>query len=106
MHPHLVFWISAIVRMIVVLLTAAVGWFCWGAVPGLLLGLAGMMGLICIQLFYLLRLSDWLDNPNTVRLPDGWGAWTDVFSRLYRLRRGDEKTRPNWQSGWRAFARP
>lgn len=91
MHPHLVFWISAIVRMIVVLLAAAVGWFCWGAVPGLLLGLAGMIGLICVQLFYLLRLSDWLDNPNTVRLPDGWGAWTDVFSRLYRLRRGDEK---------------
>jgi two-component system phosphate regulon sensor histidine kinase PhoR len=50
-----------------------------------------MITLIVVQLQYLLNLSDWLDNPNSARLPDGWGAWTEIFSRLYKLRRGDEK---------------
>lgn len=91
MHPHLVFWISAAVRMLTVLGVAAVGWFFWGAVPGLMIGLLGMIVLICVQLHYLLSLADWLDHPTSMRLPDGWGAWTEIFSRLYRLRRGDEK---------------
>ena len=50
-----------------------------------------MLGLVVMQLQYLLSLSDWLDNPSSARLPDGWGAWTEIFSRLYKLRRGDEK---------------
>lgn len=91
MHPHLIFWISAVVRMAIVLVGAAVAWFFWGAIPGLLLGLVGMVFLISVQLHYLLRLSDWLDKPSSARLPDGWGAWTEVFARLYKLRRGDEK---------------
>lgn len=91
MHPHLIFWISAVVRMAIVLVCATVGWFFWGALAGLLLALIGMIFLICVQLHFLLRLSDWLDKPSSVSLPDGWGAWTEIFSRLYKLRRGDEK---------------
>ncbi len=91
MHPHLVFWISALVRMMIVLTGAAIGWYFWGVTVGLVLALIGTMVLISVQLHYLLMLSDWLDHPASVRLPDGWGAWTEVFSRLYKLRRGDEK---------------
>ncbi|MFZ6647484.1 phosphate regulon sensor histidine kinase PhoR [Undibacterium sp. TJN25] len=91
MHPHLLFWVPAIVRMIVVLIGGALVWFFVGPVWGLSAALVGMIGLIVVQLSYLLRLADWLDNPSSVRLPDGWGAWTEIFSRLYRLRRGDEK---------------
>ncbi len=35
----------------------------------------------------------WLDDPDSASLPDGWGAWTDIFARLYRLRRDDERNR-------------
>ncbi len=91
MHPHLVFWVSATVRMLTVLAIAAVGWFFWGIVPGLVIGLVGMIFLISVQLHYLLKLSDWLESPSSAHLPDGWGAWTEIFSRLYKLRRGDEK---------------
>lgn len=92
MHSHLVFWVSAIVRMLTVLGGAALAWFFWGLIPGLIVGLAGMIALICVQLHYLLSLADWLDHPSSARLPDGWGAWTEIFSRLYKLRRGDEKS--------------
>ncbi|MBC3875604.1 phosphate regulon sensor histidine kinase PhoR [Undibacterium flavidum] len=91
MHPHLIFWISAAVRMAIILAAAAAGAYFWGVVTGLALALFGMIVLIVVQLQYLLNLSDWLDNPNSARLPDGWGAWTEIFSRLYKLRRGDEK---------------
>lgn len=52
-----------------------------------------MAAMVVIQLHYLYQLSGWLDNPDSTKLPDGWGAWTDIFSRLYRLRRDDEKNR-------------
>ena len=91
MRPHLVFWISAAVRMTIILAMSAVAAYFFGVVTGLALALISMIVLIVVQLQYLLNLSDWLDNPNSARLPDGWGAWTEIFSRLYKLRRGDEK---------------
>ena len=91
MHPHLIFWVSAVVRMMSVLIGAAIGWYFWGVTVGLVLALVGMMVLVSVQLHYLLMLSDWLDHPSSARLPDGWGSWTEIFSRLYKLRRGDEK---------------
>ncbi|MBY0574541.1 MAG: phosphate regulon sensor protein PhoR, partial [Undibacterium sp.] len=91
MPPHLVFWISAAVRISLVLAVAASGAYLWGVTAGFCLAVFGLLALIVMQLQYLLRLSDWLDNPMSARLPDGWGAWTEIFSRLYKLRRGDEK---------------
>jgi two-component system phosphate regulon sensor histidine kinase PhoR len=91
MNPHLLFWIPAVLRLSFILLGAGVLWYFFGPVFGLLCGMAGMCVLLCVQLHYLYRLADWLDNPNSAKLPDGWGAWTDIFSRLYKLRRGDEK---------------
>ena len=43
MHPHLVFWISAAVRMIIVLAGASVVGFFWGLIAGLAAAMAGMI---------------------------------------------------------------
>lgn len=91
MKPHLVFWISSAVRILTVLLFAAIGGFFAGATTGLILAVVGVVCLVIIQLRYLLKLSDWLDDPQGVHLPDGWGAWAQIFSRLYKLHREDEK---------------
>ncbi|MFZ6689599.1 phosphate regulon sensor histidine kinase PhoR [Undibacterium sp. SXout11W] len=91
MSSRLIFWISNSVRILLVAMGTAVACYMWGTVIGLLLGLLAMASLVLVQLFYLQRLADWLDHPTSSRLPDGWGAWTDIFSRLYKLRRGDEK---------------
>ena len=93
MNPQLLFWVPAGLRMSFVLVGAGLFWFFLGPVIGLLAGLIGMGLLVVIQLHYLYRLSAWLDDPASAKLPDGWGAWTDIFSRLYRLRRDDEKNR-------------
>lgn len=91
MNPRIVFWVPAMLRMMLVILGAlVVGYFSgvlWSAIS---VG-AGLAILIILQLHYLFRLSLWLDNPESSKLPDGWGAWTEIFSRLYRMRREDEK---------------
>lgn len=91
MSPNLLFWVPAMLRLGMVLAGAGFFWLIWGPVFGLLFGLLIMTGLVILQLSYLYKLSNWLDNPISSKLPDGWGAWTDIFSRLYRLRHDDEK---------------
>lgn len=91
MNAALLFWIPAALRLIFLLLGAAVIGFFFGLVPGLIAALVALISQLGVQLSYLYQLNSWLDEPNSAKLPDGWGAWTDVFSRLYRTRRMDEK---------------
>src|SRR5476649_2772777 len=92
MNPKLLFWVPAALRMGLILAGIGVLWMLFGAVPALAIGMVAMAVMVFIQLGYLYQLSDWLDHPESARLPDGWGAWTNIFSRLYRLRRDDEKS--------------
>ena len=92
MNPKLLFWVPAALRMGLILAGIGVLWMLFGVVPALAVGMIVMAVLVLMQLGYLYQLSDWLDHPESARLPDGWGAWTNIFSRLYRLRRDDEKS--------------
>lgn len=87
------FWVPVGMRLFSVLLVSLAIGSLLGLAVALGVALVAMTILVLVQLKYLYLLSGWLDNPNGVRLPDGWGAWTDIFSRLYRLRRHDDKSR-------------
>ncbi|HEX8611480.1 MAG TPA: phosphate regulon sensor histidine kinase PhoR [Telluria sp.] len=91
MNPKLLFWIPALLRMSFILLGAGVFWWLFGLVYGLAVAFLSVFILLFIQLSYLHQLGDWLDDPHSGKLPDGWGSWTNIFSRLYRLRRDDER---------------
>ncbi|MFC4931108.1 phosphate regulon sensor histidine kinase PhoR [Massilia sp. GCM10023247] len=91
MNPKLLFWVPALLRLATVFVAAAFAWWLAGPIAGLALALAGAVVALFVQLSYLHQLGQWLDDPGATRLPDGWGAWTDVFARLYRLRREDER---------------
>ncbi len=91
MNPQLLFWIPACLRLSIVLGIGGVCWYFFGAAVGLGVALAGICVLWVIQLLYLRQLALWLEHPASARLPDGWGAWTDIFARLYKLRREDER---------------
>ncbi|MFM9435467.1 two-component system, OmpR family, phosphate regulon sensor histidine kinase PhoR [Janthinobacterium sp. CG_23.3] len=92
MNPKLLFWVPAALRMALVLAGVGVLWFLFGVVVALVVAFALMVVMVFVQLSYLYQLSNWLDNPHSAKLPDGWGSWTNIFSRLYRLRRDDEKS--------------
>lgn len=91
MNPKLLFWVPALLRLASIFVAAGVVWWLGGLVAALVVALAGALGALVVQLRYLQELGQWLDDPHSGRLPDGWGAWTDVFARLYRLRREDER---------------
>lgn len=91
MNPKLLFWVPALLRTALLFAAAGLVWWWFGPVAGLALALAGMAAAVFTQLSYLYKLGEWLDEPHSTRLPDGWGAWTDAFARLYRLRRDDER---------------
>jgi two-component system phosphate regulon sensor histidine kinase PhoR len=91
MNPQLLFWVPAALRALLFGLAAGVVWWMAGIEAALALAFVGIAVLAFTQLHYLYRLNTWLDNPDQEKLPDGWGAWTDIFARLYRLRRDDEK---------------
>ena len=93
MNPQLLFWVPVALRLSLFLIAAAIVGYFFGPVAGLAAGLICLIILIVIQLNYLFLLSGWLDHPESEKLPDGWGAWTDIFSRLYKLRRDDERNR-------------
>ncbi len=93
MNPRLLFWLPAALRIAGIFLLAGIISLFLGLRIGLFIGLLAMTVMVVIQLLYLSRLSRWLENPEASALPDGWGAWTNVFARMYRLRRDDEKNR-------------
>ncbi|MFJ7565806.1 phosphate regulon sensor histidine kinase PhoR [Herminiimonas sp. NPDC097707] len=93
MNPQLLFWIPAVLRLSFILIASGLTWYFFGPVIGLLVAILCLIALLVIQLNYLYRLGGWLDYPDSEKLPDGWGAWTDIFSRLYRMRRDDERNR-------------
>ena len=91
MNPKLLFWVPAVLRLAIVgVLSALVGWL---ATPrdGFAFAAMVLLYFLATQLHYLYRLSLWMDDPDSTRLPDGWGAWTAIFARLYRMRRDDER---------------
>ncbi|MDB5963019.1 MAG: phoR [Massilia sp.] len=92
MSPQLLFWVPALLRLLMLLAIAGLAWWMGGAVAGLSAAVLLLLGQLVLQLSYLQQLSAWLDDFDSTRLPDGWGAWTGVFSRLYRLRRDEERS--------------
>lgn len=91
MNPKLLFWVPAALRSAIILGGCALlGWL-FGWMEGLVLAVVAMSVMVFVQLSYLFQLSNWLDDPQSAKLPDGWGAWTSIFSRLYKMRREDEK---------------
>jgi two-component system phosphate regulon sensor histidine kinase PhoR len=91
MSPRLLFWVPTTLRAALVLASVAGVGLLFGKVVALCALVLCLGAIILLQLQYLYRLSTWLDHPHSDNLPDGWGSWTDVFARLYRLRRLDEK---------------
>lgn len=104
MNQRSLFWVPVMVRLLLVAAVAGAGSYIWNATIGLALGLLVLLVLVLVQLHYMYLLSVWLDNPDQVRLADGWGSWTDIFAKLYRLRRDDQKSRnelAEWLSRFR-----
>jgi two-component system phosphate regulon sensor histidine kinase PhoR len=104
MTPRSLFWIPVLVRFMLVWGAGLAGWYLWNLTIGLAISFLVLTMLVIMQLRYMYQLSLWLDQPEEVRLSDGWGSWTEIFAKLYRLRRDDERSRnelAEWLSRFR-----
>jgi two-component system phosphate regulon sensor histidine kinase PhoR len=102
-HRNL-FWIPVALRFALVSVAGLVTGYLWGSLVGLIIALLVLALMLLLQLFYMYRLSTWLEDPEGVRLDDGGGAWTEIFAKLYRMRREDRKNRSElaeWLSRFR-----
>jgi two-component system phosphate regulon sensor histidine kinase PhoR len=64
----------------------------FGAQAGLWFAVVALSLALFFYLGYLSLLGVWLDNPRLDDIPEGMGAWAEVFTRLYRARRDSEQT--------------
>jgi two-component system phosphate regulon sensor histidine kinase PhoR len=82
--------------LIVILLTAVAGglWMIFDIVIALLFYSMALLLLVIYHLYYLMALDRWLQipDPTSATLPDGSGAWGDVFARLARLMRNQSQS--------------
>lgn len=104
MNPRSLFWIPVLVRFLLIWAAGLVGAYLWNATVGIAISFVVLTALVIIQLRHMYQLSLWLDKPEEVRLGDGWGSWTEIFAKLYRLRRDDERSRnelAEWLSRFR-----
>lgn len=104
MTPRSLFWIPVFVRFALIGVAGCVGWYVWNFTAGLAVSLFILTVLVIVQLRYMYQLYLWVDNPEEVRLADGWGSWTEIFAKLYRLRREEQKNRSElaeWLSRFR-----
>jgi two-component system phosphate regulon sensor histidine kinase PhoR len=93
MNRQFLFWVPAALRLSFILLASGVAAYLAGPMIGLATGMFGLAVVVVVQLQYLYLLSDWLDNPEGVKMPDGWGAWSDIFAKAYKLRLEGERKR-------------
>ncbi len=104
MSPRALFWIPVAIRFALIAAAGLAGWYLWSLTTGLALSLVILTIMVLVQLGYMFQLSQWLDNPEEVRLSDGWGSWTDIFAKLYKLRREERRNRnelAEWLSRFR-----
>jgi two-component system, OmpR family, phosphate regulon sensor histidine kinase PhoR len=59
-------------------------------VAGLTVALVGVGVYLAVHLHFLAALGVWFERPVLDEIPEGWGSWTEVFTRLYKARRESE----------------
>jgi two-component system phosphate regulon sensor histidine kinase PhoR len=93
------FWLLPLTRILLVAVAALITGFFAGPAAAFAVLSVGLAAMVIVQLHYLDALQRWLRRPDETSIPDGFGAWGDVFSELYRTRRRDEKRRRDLAGG-------
>ncbi len=97
--------LPALLRMAVLAAVALMLGTFFGAPAGLWFAVLSFGFLLFLHLFYLALLGRWVERPRLESIPDGYGAWAEVFARLYRDRRASERNERQLQENEERFRR-
>jgi two-component system, OmpR family, phosphate regulon sensor histidine kinase PhoR len=92
------FWRGPLARLTLLVIGAVLVGLMFGAAYGFALAALVLALLVVTQIRYLELLQGWLQHPTPNDIPDGWGAWSTVFSDLYRRERRESKNRDRLQA--------
>ncbi len=84
--------LPAVARLAVLAGIALVLGLAFGSRAGLWFLVLSFGVLLAAHLYYLTILGAWLEKPSLGSIPDGFGAWAEVFTRLYKARRVSEQS--------------
>jgi two-component system phosphate regulon sensor histidine kinase PhoR len=90
LHLQMQVILPAAIRLAVLGAVALAIGLLFGPVAALIFAVAAMALLLFVHLVYLSLLGVWLDDPRLDTVPEGFGAWGEVFTRLYKSRRASE----------------
>jgi two-component system phosphate regulon sensor histidine kinase PhoR len=85
-------WWRLMIRLLLLAAAAALAWFVDGAASALALVVVVLLFMVLHHVRHLARLSKWLADPRPEALPDGTGAWEDVFADFYHLLRRQRRS--------------
>jgi two-component system, OmpR family, phosphate regulon sensor histidine kinase PhoR len=81
----------ALLRLAAIVVVAGAVGVLFGAVAALWVAVACLATLVLIHTYYVALIGAWLDKPRLEDIPSGLGAWSEVFSGLYRARRASDR---------------
>ena len=76
-------------------------WFISFVILYEIVGFTNAVNLICLAAlsayffykYWANTLNDWLDKKNIAQIPEGNGVWSEIFSKLYKSYRADERSK-------------
>src|SRR5499427_528342 len=95
----------ALVRLGLLVLGALVVDYFFGDRAALWFALLSFAAVLAFHFFYLSVLGAWLERPSLETVPEGAGAWSEVFTRLYKSRRTSEVTESRLAENEQRFRR-
>ncbi len=78
-------WQRAFSYPFFLLLFSLLLWAIFGSLVAVLVFAGGLLWFLVLHLRNLIALLRWLESPEEKILPEGFGLWEDVFSRLYQM---------------------
>ncbi|MDR1311715.1 MAG: phosphate regulon sensor protein PhoR, partial [Burkholderiaceae bacterium] len=103
MTPRSRFWVPVVLAPVLLWVVALALWHVFGALVGLLAGLASATAWLGVHLYCLSRLRVWLSEPERTRPSSAWGAWAEVYARLYHIQQNESRSRSELADGLARF---
>ncbi len=82
--------LPALVRLAVLGVVALLLGLAFGVTVGLWFAVLALALLLAFHLAYQSLLGVWLEKPSLDTVPEGFGSWAEVFSRLYKAHRASQ----------------
>jgi len=97
--------LPALLRLLLLAAVAVLLGEIFGVRAGLWFAVLSFALLLALHLAYLAVLGEWLEDPQLSSIPDGFGAWAEVFTRMYKARRGSQQTEQRLSDNEQRFRR-